>query len=420
MSGQFNRCVVLIALIATLFGFGNLVLTPSYPALAEAFHIAPDTVSLVVSVYTLPGIFVSPLYGVFSDRLGRRTLLLPMIMIFGIAGVTAGFTSDFAVLLVARFVQGISGAAFFPLTFIILGDLYEGQQRNIAISNTMLVVMGAGILHPLIGGILTLFSWRFVFYSFIIAIPIFLIALKILPETCPLIAQRQQSTRGTANTPNSDSLEKAPPHLEKSGIPRPDHHSSKLKVAILAVIFIGSMYFFITFGTFMFFTAYYVEQGLGGTPFETGLVQSLQSVVSVLVLTKLAFIMERVSKPILILGSYLALVVGCLTFALPPSLVWVWVASVSLGLSRGVAFTALSAYILDLSSAATRGRNTAVYEATIKIGQTLGPYMFGVAYLEAGSILATPFLLGTVLSSLVCGVCLPMIYFNPQVDLKVS
>ncbi|MHA2059864.1 MAG: MFS transporter, partial [Candidatus Ranarchaeia archaeon] len=84
MAQSIDRSVIMVALVAMLFGFGNLVLTPSFPSIAQAFQISPSEVSLVISAYTLPGIFVSPIYGVLSDRIGRRKVLLPMILVFGV------------------------------------------------------------------------------------------------------------------------------------------------------------------------------------------------------------------------------------------------------------------------------------------------------------------------------------------------
>ena len=400
-----NRYVVMVALVAMLFGFGNLVLTPSFPSIAEAFQISPSEVSLVISAYTLPGIFVSPLYGVLSDRIGRRKVLLPTILVFGIAGVAAGFTMDFTGLLIARFIQGISGAAFFPLAFIIVGDLYSGHQRNVAISNTMLVVMSAGVIHPLLGGFLTLFSWRYVFFSFFIAIPIFLVAFRVLPETSPLMQSNKDQV--SESTPNKVKIE------EETNIPL-DPSIPTPWLVVLGVIVIGTLYFFITFGTATLFTGYYVEQGLGWTSLETGIISSFTSIISALLLTKFGSLMGRRAKPLLILGSFLALGIGCLSFALPPNIFWLIIASLALGVSRAVAFTSLSAYILDLSSPTTRGKTTAVYESTLKIGQTYGPFLFALVYLGASQALAAPFLVGALLSGVGCFLCVPLIRFTSR------
>jgi MFS family permease len=398
----------MVALIAMLFGFGNLVLTPSFPSIAQSLQISPSEVGLIISAYTLPGIFVSPLYGVLGDRFGRRRVLLPMILVFGIAGISAGFTTDFTLLLVARFIQGISGAAFFPLAFIIVGDLYSGQKRNQAMSNTMLVVMSAGVIHPFLGGILTLFSWRYVFFSFIITIPIFLAATQILPETSPFI-----KSEGLPDPNNPNEI--LPP--EGKNPIKEEASTSTAWGAIFGVIVLGVLYFFIGFGTFTLFTSYYIEQGLGWTSFETGIMQSFPSIVSAILLTRFGPVMGRFAKPSLILVSFIGTGVACVSFALPPHLMWLIIASLAIGISRAIAFTTLSAYILDLSSPITRGNATAIYESSLKIGQTFGPYLFALVYSSANEALAAPFLFGALFSGVGCITCLPLIRFTSRTGL---
>ncbi|MHA2060134.1 MAG: MFS transporter, partial [Candidatus Ranarchaeia archaeon] len=296
----------------------------------------------------------------------------------------------------------------FPLAFIMVGDLFTGQRRNIAISNTMLVVMSAGVVHPFLGGILTLFSWRYVFLSFAVAIPIFVAAYRILPETCPLL-QTEPDQVGEISPENIPQLEDLKPSQNIS--------NPTVWAAVLGVIVLGTLYFFITFGTFTLFTSYYIEQGLGWTSFETGIMQSFPSIVSVLLLTKFGSLMGRWAKPSLILGSFIALGIGCVSFVFPPSILWLIVASVAIGISRAIAFTALSAYILDLSSPTTRGKATAIYESTLKIGQTYGPFLFALVYLSAAEMLAAPFMAGTLLSGVACVLCLPLIRFTSRTGL---
>ena len=105
-SSHFLQHTIIIALIAQLYSWGLLVLGPVYPTLEQAFNVSFQEVSLTVSLYGLPGIFMSPIYGVISDRVGRRKVLLPLLIIFTVSGVGAGFVSDFGLLLIFRF-QGL-------------------------------------------------------------------------------------------------------------------------------------------------------------------------------------------------------------------------------------------------------------------------------------------------------------------------
>ena len=41
---------------------------------------------LLITVFTSPGIVMTPLLGVLSDRYGRKKILVPALLLFGIAG----------------------------------------------------------------------------------------------------------------------------------------------------------------------------------------------------------------------------------------------------------------------------------------------------------------------------------------------
>jgi MFS family permease len=97
--------------------------------------------------------------------------------------------------------------------------------------------------------------------------------------------------------------------------------------------------------------------------------------------------------------------------------VWLIIASLALGISRAIAFTTLSAYILDLSSPVTRGKTTAIFESALKVGQTYGPYLFALVYSGANETLAAPFLVGALLSGIGGVMCLPLIRFTSKTGL---
>jgi MFS transporter, ACDE family, multidrug resistance protein len=54
---------------------------------------------------------MTPLLGVLSDRYGRKKILVPALLLFGLAGGACAFARNFDVLLVFRFFQGMGAAA---------------------------------------------------------------------------------------------------------------------------------------------------------------------------------------------------------------------------------------------------------------------------------------------------------------------
>jgi MFS family permease len=61
--------------------------------------VAPEQIGLVITAFTLPGIFFVPITGVLADRYGRRTIMIPLLFLYGITGAASGLAPDFETLL---------------------------------------------------------------------------------------------------------------------------------------------------------------------------------------------------------------------------------------------------------------------------------------------------------------------------------
>jgi len=73
-------------------------------------------VGLLITAFTLPGIILVPIMGILADKFGRKKILVPSLMLFGIAGGSCFFFKNFSILLLLRFLQGIGG-----IIYVILG-----------------------------------------------------------------------------------------------------------------------------------------------------------------------------------------------------------------------------------------------------------------------------------------------------------
>src|SRR3712207_7363843 len=73
---------------------------------------------------------MTPLLGVLSDRYGRKKILVPALILFGLAGGACAFARSFELLLALRFFQGMGAAALGTLNVTVIGDIYEGRERS--------------------------------------------------------------------------------------------------------------------------------------------------------------------------------------------------------------------------------------------------------------------------------------------------
>lgn len=187
-----------VTLMAVL---GVASLTPAFPKIAAAFNLTSQKTGLLITVFTLPGVILSPVLGVLADRYGRKRILAPSLFLFGLAGFSCAFCHDFNLLLVFRFLQGCGAGALGSLNYTIIGDLYSGQELRVAMGYNGGVLNIGTALYPAIGGILASFGWRFPFLMPLLAIPAGLAVLIKLKNPEPQQKQNMKDyLRGSWQT----------------------------------------------------------------------------------------------------------------------------------------------------------------------------------------------------------------------------
>jgi predicted MFS family arabinose efflux permease len=94
----FDTNLQIIFGITLLAVMGVASITPAFPKIIQALGISSTGIGLLITVFTFPGIFLTPILGVFADRYGRKRILIPSMFLFGIAGGACAFSRDFNLL----------------------------------------------------------------------------------------------------------------------------------------------------------------------------------------------------------------------------------------------------------------------------------------------------------------------------------
>jgi MFS transporter, DHA1 family, multidrug resistance protein len=176
----------LMALLMSIAALGVDLMLPAMGAIRESFDMPPGSTAVagLVTAYIL-GLAASQLvYGILSDRFGRKPLLFAGIALYVIGGAASMLAPSFGFLLVARFVWGLGGAGPRVLTLSIVRDSYEGAEMARLMSFILGVFILVPAVAPSIGAFLTgLVGWRGTFgFAMLIAVLIGVWALR-LPET---------------------------------------------------------------------------------------------------------------------------------------------------------------------------------------------------------------------------------------------
>ena len=147
------------------------------PALQQSFRATVLDVQWVVESYSL---FLAALLlvgGAMGDRFGRRLVFCWGVALFAAASIGCGLAETVGQLIIARGVQGVSGALLLPGSLAIISASFGEERRGQAIGTwSAFTAITAGI-GPVIGGwLIEHLSWRAVFF---INVPLALVVLAI-------------------------------------------------------------------------------------------------------------------------------------------------------------------------------------------------------------------------------------------------
>jgi DHA1 family bicyclomycin/chloramphenicol resistance-like MFS transporter len=164
--------VAYLAYLGILLAVGVDISLPAFDELDAAFGLTDRGVSVGVvgTVYILGMAIGQLVYGIASDRFGRRPTMLFGIGLYSLGVLTAIFAPTLEVLLAGRLLWGLGAAAPFVLRQAIARDLYEGDRMARVITIVTAFFLLGPIFVPIIGaGILLFAPWQGVFAAALLA-----------------------------------------------------------------------------------------------------------------------------------------------------------------------------------------------------------------------------------------------------------
>jgi MFS transporter, DHA1 family, multidrug resistance protein len=153
-----------IAVAVAMIGVG--IIAPILPLYAKSFSANGVAIGLVFAAFSLSRSVLGPLVGRFSDRVGRKRILVVGLAGYAAISVLYAIAGSLWQLGLFRLLQGIASVMVTPIAQAYVGDITppgrEGRNMNLFYSS-MFLGMALG---PMLGGQLTaLWSYHVAFYA---------------------------------------------------------------------------------------------------------------------------------------------------------------------------------------------------------------------------------------------------------------
>lgn len=167
------------------------IVTPARTIIQDSLGVSDTAGIWMITIYTLAYAASIPVMGKLADRMGRRTIYLVSIALFGggslLCGLSHSFNS-FAALLGSRAIQAIGGGGIVPIANAEFGTTFPEEKRGMALGMVGGVYGIANIFGASAGSlVMDIFGtdrWEFIFYVNVpIAIFILIAGFFSLPNT---------------------------------------------------------------------------------------------------------------------------------------------------------------------------------------------------------------------------------------------
>lgn len=349
-----KHSVIVILLITIISIMGVSTVLPALPEIEKVFSLTTTEVGLILTVFTLPGVFLAPLAGIIVDKYGRKSVLIPSLLLFGCSGVACAFAPSYSFLLVLRSIQGIGLSALNLLTNILITDMYKGKERTKMLGyNAMVLGFGTGCM-PFIGGILAEFDWRFPFLASGIAIPVAIVSLYIhyvpIARVSSLRTYYQEAKQAIAS----------------------------LQVAYLFLLAFGI--FLIVYGPIATYYPLYASASFSLSPLWIGITYSAFALTTAIATFLLPRLLRYTTSLVLLRYSHVIYILSMTAFLLVFSQEALIIPLMLYGFAQGLSYPNLVTLVSGEATDSNRGIMLALQGMIFRLSQTLAPLLFSIAY----------------------------------------
>jgi len=188
-SGGRSRNLILAAMIfaVAMTFIDQTIVSIAVPNIQRELGLSSTGVQWMVNAYLLSLSALFAFGGRLADTVGHTKMVTLGVIVFAGASALCGATpkggAAEAWIVIFRVVQGVGGAIMFPAALAIVVQTFELRQRGKALALFFGIAGGLTAIGPVLGGYLTQWTWRAIFW---VNIPVALIALVLIAISRPV------------------------------------------------------------------------------------------------------------------------------------------------------------------------------------------------------------------------------------------
>ncbi len=355
-TGLARRLLIFGTALISVMGIA--ITLPVLPYMADALHLDNSKLGVLIYSFTLPGIFFAPICGILADRWGRKSVLIPCLLLFALSGFAASFAQTLDTLLFWRILQGIGASSLGVLYSTLVGDIYPHDEERLKVMGHAATVLSLGAaIFPAIGGLLGELSWQWSLRLSLLAFP-----LAILAFFTPIPKHEKKGDM-------KNYAENAKKYIGQS--------KTLLHFAITCCAFS------ILYGPLISYFPLLSQEHYHASPSEIGLLFALSSLGTVLATLYLSPITKLFSQRVVAGSGALFFITSMLSLVFWPSHLpynYLAIPILCYGVGQGLLYPIIMSSLSSLAPLSSRGALMAVNGTVLRLSQSIAPLACGVFF----------------------------------------
>ncbi|HEB2280448.1 TPA: MFS transporter [Staphylococcus aureus] len=404
---RLKSIITVIALILIMFmaAIESSIISLALPTIKQDLN-AGNLISLIFTAYFIALVIANPIVGELLSRFKIIYVAIAGLLLFSIGSFMCGLSTNFTMLIISRVIQGFGSGVLMSLSQIVPKLAFEIPLRYKIMGIVGSVWGISSIIGPLLGGgILEFATWHWLFY---INIPIAIIAIILViwtfhfPEE-ETIAKSKFDTKGLTlfyvfiglimfallNQQQlllnflsfilaivvAMRLFKVEKHVSSPFLPVVEFNRS------ITLVFITDLLTAICLMGFNLYIPVYLQEQLGLSPLQSGLVIFPLSVAWITLNFNLHRIEAKLSRKVIYLLSFTLLLVSSVIISFGIKLpILIACVLILAGLSFGYIYTKDSVIVQEETSPLQMKKMMSFYGLTKNLGASIGSTIMGYLY----------------------------------------